>query len=699
MTEVSLGKALYLRKKDSDAAYKKNDLVGSYNHRPKKYEEFSLEKYFYEVFRTNTFYKDEVTKRDKYRILVPKGLNCRPQYPPSYEYARGMLVMHKPWSVRRPLGDLLKDKELTVKTFLQSIGNRQFPLYVLAEYNRAVTYSQQYKHECLQKEGTHSGDGVDLSEMTAEEIAQHEHWEHSRHLSAQNERKSPNRLGENLTANIGLDHNWLISFFKEPRAQGIRRGECYTDYLKEVFYGDKKGGKLQIPLKKRDDSEYQLRDLNFEQQAVVICAIDSIIKFLKNDPTYKPFRATVVGCGGTGKSFIINTLISIVRQYTQCNETVKVAAPSGGAAYNVQGCTLHRALKLSVNSKKLCEPLSEDKQIELSKELKRLLMMIVDERSMLNSQLIAGAERNLRHCIYGQQNQRELWGGIPVVIIFGDDYQLMPVSDNGAIQGYALQNGYKDAKATKKTPNQQLMEEIGHNLFIDNLAMNVFTLRENYRTINDPHFGNILSRLRLGKASRTDAERLMKQCLHSHSKENREKIENDPKTVWLYTRNHEKNTQNITKLVEHSNRVAQPIARLQCQWMSNRCQSKGKDSVRRSHFKNCSLVLQTDLCVGAPVAISGINIVPEAGLYNGARGWVIDIVYDTVEGPNNKHKDHLPRYVVVDFPGLRLGNADPWDPKHPTVSTGYLKPTLQYDLILIKCHQFIFKPSSTFQLQ
>jgi hypothetical protein len=39
----------------------------------------------------------------------------------------------------------------------------------------------------------------------------------------------------------------------------------------------------------------------------VIAAIDTIVKFLKNDKKYKPLQATVMRCGGTGKSFIINT--------------------------------------------------------------------------------------------------------------------------------------------------------------------------------------------------------------------------------------------------------------------------------------------------------------------------------------------------------------------------------------------------------
>jgi hypothetical protein len=64
---------------------------------------------------------------------------------------------------------------------------------------------------------------------------------------------------------------------------------------------------------------------------------------------HKPLRETIMGCGGTGKSFIINTIISIVRNMTQMNDTVKVGAPSGAAAYKVQGSTLHRLLGISVS--------------------------------------------------------------------------------------------------------------------------------------------------------------------------------------------------------------------------------------------------------------------------------------------------------------------------------------------------------------
>jgi hypothetical protein len=70
------------------------------------------------------------------------------------------------------------------------------------------------------------------------------------------------------------------------------------------------------------------------------------------------------------------------------------------------------------------------------------------------------------------------------------------------------------------------------------------------------------------------------------------------------------------------------------------------------------------------VAISNVNILLEIGLYNGAIGTVIKIVYqDRPEEPNDKEHNHLPDYVVVDFPNLKLpAGIPPWDKLHQTVS-------------------------------
>ncbi len=78
----------------------------------------------------------------------------------------------------------------------------------------------------------------------------------------------------------------------------------------------------------------------------------------------------------------------------------------------------------------------------------------------------------------------------------------------------------------------------------------------------------------------------------------------------------------------------------------------------------------TDICIGARVAILPVNFLPEAGLYNGVIGNVVEIVYqDRQIEPNDKQHYHLPDYVVVDFQHLKLpSNMAPWDKLHKAVS-------------------------------
>ncbi len=56
-----------------------------------------------------------------------------------------------------------------------------------------------------------------------------------------------------------------------------------------------------------------------------------------------------MGYGGTQKSFIINTIISIVQKMTQQNDTIQVGAPKDAAAFNVQGSTPHRLLRINMS--------------------------------------------------------------------------------------------------------------------------------------------------------------------------------------------------------------------------------------------------------------------------------------------------------------------------------------------------------------
>eukprot|EP00975_Prorocentrum_lima_P049794 10419697-Prorocentrum_lima.AAC.1 len=134
---------------------------------------------------------------------------------------------------------------------------------------------------------------------------------------------------------IGIDYDWSVSSFKGER-DTTADGEVYTQQLREDCKQLEltNANNLSIP-RRSDGSKYSLDILSDEQKIIVLATIDTVVKFLTNDDDYEPLRATVVGCGGCGKSLIINTIITIIRELTNCNSSVKVAAPSGSAAYNV----------------------------------------------------------------------------------------------------------------------------------------------------------------------------------------------------------------------------------------------------------------------------------------------------------------------------------------------------------------------------
>ncbi len=103
LTYVSLAQGQTLRYENDKSSSK--DLITTYRNQDKKHYHYSLEQYLYSVFIQSTFKKgDDNTNTqetnidpDQHRILIPKGMNCKPQYPLDYNYARGMLIMHKPW--------------------------------------------------------------------------------------------------------------------------------------------------------------------------------------------------------------------------------------------------------------------------------------------------------------------------------------------------------------------------------------------------------------------------------------------------------------------------------------------------------------------------------------------------------------------------------------------------------------------------
>ena len=104
------------------------------------------------------------------------------------------------------------------------------------------------------------------------------------------------------------------------------------------------------------------------------------------DKRPKSIRLFVSGCGGTGKSYLINVLRKWTTDtYQKNNEAVvAVCAPTGLAAHGINGITQHRLLQLPVEHGRSVKyhKLPADSLHQLCNRLRDLHLLIVEEVSM-----------------------------------------------------------------------------------------------------------------------------------------------------------------------------------------------------------------------------------------------------------------------------------------------------------------------------
>ena len=124
----------------------------------------------------------------------------------------------------------------------------------------------------------------------------------------------------------------------------------------------------------------------------------------------------ITGKAGTGKSTLLRYF------YDQAKEKPVVLAPTGVAALNVGGQTIHRFFKFKIDVTP--EAIRKKKYSSEMKKLYRALKtIIIDEASMLRADLLDCIDEMLRKC---GPYQRMPFGGVQIIFV-GDLYQLPPV--------------------------------------------------------------------------------------------------------------------------------------------------------------------------------------------------------------------------------------------------------------------------------
>lgn len=189
----------------------------------------------------------------------------------------------------------------------------------------------------------------------------------------------------------------------------------------------------------------------------------------------------ITGKAGTGKSYLLEYFIK------NTSKTCVVLAPTGIAALNVNGVTIHSMFGYD-NLVNLDYKEINEKTIKLNSNkrdiLKKIDSIVIDEISMVRADVFEKIDVILKLL----NKSKKPFGG-KQLLVFGDLFQLPPVADKKIADFLIKEFGgifFFDSKAYKK----------GNFGFIE--------LTKNHRQIGDNAYFEILNRIRSGEANIED---------------------------------------------------------------------------------------------------------------------------------------------------------------------------------------------------
>ncbi|XP_062580740.1 uncharacterized protein LOC134242656 [Saccostrea cucullata] len=362
-----------------------------------------------------------------------------------------------------------------------------------------------------------------------------------------------------------------------------------------------------------------LRSLNSKQRKIFNKVRDWCIR-KKNGHSPDPFHVFVTGGAGTGKSHLIKCIYyEATRLLAHVSEnpddlTVLLTAPTGTAAFNINGLTIHSALGIFKSLSVDHALLSEDKVNKLRSKLDSLEILIIDEVSMVNKRLLFFVHERLRQL--KKMPESCVFGGVSVIAV-GDFYQLPPVKTKRSDKLYVND---------PSNPINQLWNDL----------FTIVELDEIMRQREDGSFAELLNRLRVKKGSETLLEsdkQSLQQCIREGPRE----------ALHIFSTNEEINEYNNKMIFEV---CSEPKLIEAEDYVKMR--ASGKLARRETQFTKSDICLRPSLLLadGARVMLIKNEDVQD-GLVNGVMG--------TVMGIEIKSGSNLPDVVFIAFDNENVG--------------------------------------------
>ena len=209
------------------------------------------------------------------------------------------------------------------------------------------------------------------------------------------------------TRDMDRNHDWVNDAqlnYSENDIANVR------EFLQRVSTNDEEGRGQD------DDVNVDPQKLN-ENQRRVFKRIETHYQNVLLGNRVEPLRIIVMGTAGTGKSYLIKSIRKRLNTMARngSNTPVQVIAPTGVAAFNINGSTIHSLLSVPINNKSGIE-LEGNRLKQLQERLQNIIYLIIDEKSMVGRRMLAVIDMRLRQAFPENKNTALVWRTINITI-------------------------------------------------------------------------------------------------------------------------------------------------------------------------------------------------------------------------------------------------------------------------------------------